>query len=322
MSPALVVDIGLALLALAIGLFAIGTRSTYSAAVGFVAYGLLIALIWVRLAAVDVALTEAAIGSGLTGLLFLTAAARLRGVESTLRAPSMSIRIAAAVLSVAVTAALAFAVLHLPTAPASLAAPAAANLASTGLGNPVTAVLMAFRATDTFLEKVALVLALVGVWSLARDTHWGGRPGLRHEADPKGTLTFLARVLPPIGLVIGVHVFWTGADHPGGAFPGGTIIAAMWLLAIMACLADTPAVSRRWLRAVLISGPALFLAVGLGGLAFGDAFLAYPVAYAKPIILGIEIAMTVTVAVTLGLLIAGAPERPAKPPTDPSPRDT
>ena len=70
--------------------------------------------------------------------------------------------------------------------------------------------------------------------------------------------------------------------------------------------------SRRWLRLVLIAGPAVFLVVGLGGLWLGDAFLAYPVAYAKPLILAIEVAMTLTIAVTLGLLLAGPPERSAR----------
>ena len=68
----------------------------------------------------------------------------------------------------------------------------------------------------------------------------------------------------------------------------------------------------RWLRLVLIAGPAIFLVVGLGGLWLGDAFLAYPAAYAKPLILAIEVAMTLTIAVTLGLLVAGAPERSAE----------
>jgi hypothetical protein len=51
--------------------------------------------------------------------------------------------------------------------------------------------------------------------------------------------------------------------------------------------------------------------VGFGGLAFGDAFLAYPMAYAKLLILAIEFAMILTIAVTLGLLVAGPPEREA-----------
>jgi multisubunit Na+/H+ antiporter MnhB subunit len=110
-------------------------------------------------------------------------------------------------------------------------------------------------------------------------------------------------------VVVGVYVLWAGADDPGGAFAGGTILAAMWLLVLMAGLGDAPPVRRRWLRLVLVAGPAVFLVVGLGGLWLGEAFLAYPEAWAKPIILAIEIPMTLTVAGTLGLLILGAPAR-------------
>jgi len=173
-------------------------------------------------------------------------------------------------------------------------------------------VLMAFRAMDTMLEKVVLLLALVGVWSLAPDQLWGGRPGLRHQADPNGVLTFLARLLPPVGIVVGIYLLWVSADHPGGAFQGGTILAAMWLLVMMAGLADAPPIGLRRLRLMLVAGPAVFFTVGLGGLWLGAAFLAYPVAYAKPLILAIEVAMTLTIAVTLGLLMAGAPERSAE----------
>jgi uncharacterized MnhB-related membrane protein len=44
----------------------------FKAIVLFIAFGLLMALTWVRLEAVDIALAEAAIGAGLTGALFLT----------------------------------------------------------------------------------------------------------------------------------------------------------------------------------------------------------------------------------------------------------
>jgi hypothetical protein len=66
-------------------------------------------------------------------------------------------------------------------------------------------------------------------------------------------------------------------------------------------------------RLLLLAGPGIFLLIGLGGLAFGDAFLAYPMAYAKPLILAIEFAMILTIAVTLGLLVAGPPERESGP---------
>jgi multisubunit Na+/H+ antiporter MnhB subunit len=307
-------EMALAAVVLGVAIWTIFARETVAAVAGFVAYGLLLALVWVRLDAVDVALTEAAIGGGLGGVLLLGAAARLRTTETLAAAerPGEILRLEVAVLSATVAAALAAAVLLLPEPAPTLAPAAAENAAATGLGNPVTNVLMAFRAMDTMLEKVVLLLALVGVWSLAPDRLWGGHPGPRHQVDPQGVLPFLARLLPPVGIVLGIYVFWVGADHPGGAFQGGTILAAMWLLVMMAGLTDAPPVSRRWLRLVLIAGLAVFLVVGLGGLWLGDAFLAYPEAYAKPLILAIEFAMMPTIAVTLGLLMAGAPERTAE----------
>ncbi|HLN09307.1 MAG TPA: hydrogen gas-evolving membrane-bound hydrogenase subunit E [Xanthobacteraceae bacterium] len=307
---AMALDSGLAVVVLAVAGWTIAARGTFAAVVGFVSYGLLLTLVWVRLEAVDVALTEAAIGSGLTGALLIGAAARLRaGEASPVEGPGVVLRLEIAVLSATVAVALAIAVLLLPDPAPTLAPAAAENATATGLGNPVTNVLIAFRAMDTLLEKVVLALALVGVWSLAPDRVWGGYPGPRHRSDPHGVLAFFARLLPPLGIVVGIYILWAGADHPGGAFQGGTILAAMWLLVMMAGLTDAPPVSRRWLRLVLIVGPVVFLVVGLGGLWLGDAFLAYPAAHAKPLILTIEFAMTLTIAATLGLLLAGPPER-------------
>jgi multisubunit Na+/H+ antiporter MnhB subunit len=314
MTVSFALEMALAAVVLGIAFWTIAARETFAALVGFVAYGLLLALVWVRLDAIDVALTEAAIGGGLAGVMLLGAAARLRSTEpsATAERPGLILRVEVAALALAVTMGLSAAVLFLPDPAPTLAPAAAANAAATGLGNPVTNVLIAFRAMDTMLEKVVLLLALIGVWSLAPDSVWGGRPGPRHEADPRGVLAFLAGLLAPLGIVAGIYIFWAGADHPGGAFQGGTILAAMWLLVMMAGLADTPPVGERSLRLMLVAGPAVFLIVGLGGLLFGDAFLAYPAAYAKPLILTIEFAMVLTITATLGLLMAGPPERKAE----------
>jgi multisubunit Na+/H+ antiporter MnhB subunit len=313
MSVATAFEIVLAVVVLGLGIWTTAVRETYSAAVGFVAYGLLVALVWVRLDAVDVALTEAAIGGGLGGVLLLGAAARLRVAEQTpTEAPGKAMRVTAAALSALTAAALAATVLLLSDPAPTLAPTVVAHAWATGMNNPVTNVLMAFRAMDTMLEKVVLLLAIVGVWSLAPDGAWGGHPGPRHQADPHGVLVFLARLLPPVGIVVGIYILWTGANHPGGAFQGGAILASMWLLTIMAGLTDAPPVSSRRLRLILVAGPGLFLVVGLVGLGLGAGFLSYPPAQAKPLILGIEVAMTLTIAATLGLLIAGAPERSVK----------
>lgn len=303
-------EVSLVAVVLGLGIWTIAVREAYSAAVGFVAYGLLVALIWVRLDAVDVALTEAAIGGGLSGVLLLGAAARLRGAQPmAAETPGRATRASAAALSVLTSAALAGAVLFLPDFVPTLAPTVAAKAWATGLTNPVTNVLMVFRAMDTMLEKVVLLLAIVGVWSLASDNAWGGHPGPRHQADPHGILVFLARLLPPIGIVVGIYIFWTGADHPGGAFQGSAILASMWLLSMIAGLTDTPPVSSRKWRFILVVGPGLFLLVGVWGLWLGPGFLAYPLSLAKPLILGIEVAMVLTIVATLGLLVAGAPER-------------
>jgi multisubunit Na+/H+ antiporter MnhB subunit len=304
-----VFDAGLVMLTIAVAGWATVARDVFAVVVGFVVYGFLLALVWVRLGAVDVALTEAAIGSGLTGTLLLGAAARLRSdAAPTVERPGMPLRFAAALLCACVAAGLAGAILLLPENAPTLAPAAAQNAVATGLGNPVTNVLMAFRAMDTLLEKIVLLLALVGVWSLAPDRFWGGRPGLRSPVEQHGALSLLARLLPPVGIVVGIHVLWAGADRPGGAFQAGTILAAMWVLVMMAGLSEVPQVGQRWLRLALVAGPAVFLLVGLGGLALGDAFLAYPVAYAKPLILAVEFAMTLTIGATLGLLLAGPPQ--------------
>lgn len=312
----LALDAGVGLLILSIAVFALRARTTYAAVVAFVAFGLLLALAWFRLGAPDVALTEAAIGGGLTGVLLLNASARLRALETAAsrERPGPMLRRIAGLAACAAAGALAVAVLALPNPAPTLAPLAVANAPATGLGNPVAATLMAFRATDTLLEKVVLVLAIVGVWSLARDDRWGGRPGRRHAADSKGALVFFARLLPPIGIVFGVYLLFVSADGPGGAFQGGTILAAMWLLAIMARLADTPPIDQRWLRFWLVAGSLAFLLVGVAGLVFGAGFLAYPESLAKPIILAVEVVKIVTVGMTLALLVAGPPERPGNEP--------
>jgi multisubunit Na+/H+ antiporter MnhB subunit len=304
-------DVGLAVLVLGVAVWTTAARDTFAAVVGFVAFGLLLALVWMRLAAPDVALTEAAIGSGVTGVLLVGASTRLRpgdGLAAGDR-PRAIQRLAASILCILVTAGLAAIVLLLPEPAPTLAPQAAENLGAIGLGNPVTAVLMAYRAIDTLLETVVLLLALLGIWSLAPDRVWGSDPaGLRYP-DPDGALTFLAQLLAPVGILVGIHIFWIGSTAPGGEFQGATILAAMWILAMMAGLVDAPAVSRRWLRLVLVVGPATFLAIGLAGFAMAGAFLAYPESHAKLLILLIEIPVTLSIAATLALLVAGPPER-------------
>jgi multisubunit Na+/H+ antiporter MnhB subunit len=313
MSVLQALDIGLAFLVFAVAAWTIFARGAFAATVGYVVYGLLLSLVWIRLFAVDVALTEAAIGSGVTGVLLIGAAARLRGAEPederSLTGPS---RIFTAGLCVLVALALAAVVLLFPDQGPSLAPQSMQHLPETGLGNPVTAVLIAYRAFDTMLEKVVLVLAVVGVWSLAADRCWGGAPGEPRAERPEPTLAFLAQVLAPLGILVGVHIFWVGADEPGGAFQGGAILAAMWIIVMIARLAEAPETRAVWLRLALVAGPLVFLIAGVAGAIFAGSFFAYPPGFAKPVILFIETFMVLSIAAALPMLVAGPPRREPK----------
>jgi hypothetical protein len=124
-------------------------------------------------------------------------------------------------------------------------------------------------------------------------------------------LAYLARVLPPIGIVVGIYLFWAGADHPGGKFQAATILAAMWLLVQMAGLTDAPRIDNRWVRGGIVVGPLVFVAVGLLGVWRAGAFLGYPEGWAKPMIVAIEVALLPTLVLVLALLLNGAPARGA-----------
>jgi multisubunit Na+/H+ antiporter MnhB subunit len=309
MTVTLAFDMGLGIVLLAIAGWAVAARSTYAATVAFIIYGLLLAIVWVRLFAVDVALTEAAIGSGVTGMLLLSAASRLRITESAAIASGTPLRIAVGIFCALISVAVAVAILFPPDVVFTLAPAAMAHLPESGLGNPVAGVLFVYRSLDTLLEKVVLLLALLGVWSLAPDRLWGGMPGLQVYRQRNAIMIFFAQILPPLGIMVGIYMTWVGADHPGGAFQGGAVLAVMWILVMIAGLHDVPPIGRRWMRLLLVVGPVVFLAIGLAGFALAGAFLGYPAGYAKPLIIVIEVTLTISIAVALGLLAAGPPQR-------------
>jgi multisubunit Na+/H+ antiporter MnhB subunit len=306
----LVFDIALVAGLIALALHVVVTRDGRGAILAFIAFGLLLGIGWARLASVDVALTEAAIGGGLTGMLLLRAQAHLarHASQEVPLQPARRHWLIPALSCGLVTVALGAVVLAFPRPAPSLVHQAVASLETTGLGNPVTAVLLAYRAIDTLLEKIVLILALVGVWSLSRDAAWGGASQLRPTIIPE-PLVFLARVLPPFGVLIAVYQVWVGADLPGGTFQAGTILAAMALLVMLAGLRPAPPTQARALRVMLAGGPALFVLVGFLGVAVAQGFLSYPEAIAKPLIVGIEAALTLSIAGTLALLVAGPPDR-------------
>ena len=303
---------------LAVALASVSGFGVFRAVVFFVVYGVMVSMAWLRLEAVDVALAEAAIGAGLTGVLLLSAVARMERISGGAPWRPRVNPVPAALAAAGVTGALVWAFLGLPV-PRGLAPDVAERLVLSGVENPVTAVLLNFRAWDTLLESVVLLAALVAVWSLTRDDDWGGRAGQRMHARPGGVLEAFGRLLPPLGVMVGVYLVWAGSKAPGGAFQGGTVLAAVLLLALMAGLTRAPRVTDPGWRLMLVAGPAVFLGVGAAGLAWGG-FLTLPPDIAKPLILGIEAALTLSIAATLALIVLGRPEPGEAPQTGEAPQ--
>jgi energy-converting hydrogenase B subunit D len=81
MSAGLLLDALLVLILLWLAWAALSSRDMFRGIVLFIAFGLLLAMCWVRLGAPDVALAEAAIGAGITGALLLATWGRLPGKD-------------------------------------------------------------------------------------------------------------------------------------------------------------------------------------------------------------------------------------------------
>ena len=146
-------------------------RDVLSAIVAFAAYSLGLALLWVTLQAPDVALTEAAIGAGVTTVLFLltlskTATQSPETVFERIHWPALGlVAVFAAALLWTVPA---IPAIGDPSAPA-WAYPEVTQYylehahEETEVENVVTAVLAAYRGFDTFGEAVVVFAAGVSV---------------------------------------------------------------------------------------------------------------------------------------------------------------
>lgn len=288
---------------------ALNSSDLFKAIVLFIAFGLLMALAWVRLNAPDVALAEAAIGAGLTGALLLAALARLgamtdQNVSGASAYPVPSAQPPAGshfsrglliLLLSASVAGMAYAIWSVPSYATGLSMDVAAHLDDSGVGNPVTAVLLNFRGYDTMLEMMVLLLAVLGVWSLG---------GLQQQPEKPvaAVLETLSRFLTPVFILAAAYLLWVGADAPGGAFQAGSVLGAAGVLLLLSGWRPRVRLMQWPLRLALTAGAGAFILLGLLTLLLEKQFLTYPVAQAGRMILLLESLATVSIAVTLAIL--------------------
>jgi multisubunit Na+/H+ antiporter MnhB subunit len=196
-------------------------------------------------------------------------------------------------------AVVAHAVAALPAEPRGLFALVGERLTETGVTHPVTGVLLNFRAYDTLLELLVLLLALMAAWSLAL------RPPESGGLAPGMVMNGLVGRLAPLAVLIGGYLLWLGSTRPGGAFQAGAVLGAGGVLLILSDQGKRFGLSLGRVRVLAAFGTAFFTSVGLAVLIGGRMFLEYPPEWAKSLILLIEGAAAVSIAVGLGALFYG-----------------
>lgn len=283
-------------------------------------FSLLMAANFFLLDAADVALTEAAIGAGISTVLFLGALA-LTGeherANTSNRLPALSV--------VAVTTLIViYATFDKPRFGDPLA-PVHQHvspwyLESTpeviDIPNVVTAVLASFRGYDTLGEVFVVFTAGIGILFLfgARPPQKSGSRGINIAEPGQGLRHYLiprvvGRLLIPFILLFGLYVQFHGDYGPGGGFQAGAIVAAAVILyALLEGEAQALRVMpQKLLTGLMVGGALLYGGVGFAAILFGGNFLDYSVLATDPIagqhigILLIEAGVGVTVT---GVLIS------------------
>jgi multicomponent Na+:H+ antiporter subunit B len=257
-------------------------------------FSLLMAANFFILDAADVALTEAAVGAGISTVLFLGALALTGSSER----PGLSNRGLPLAIVVATTLTLIYATFDKPRL-GDPQAPVHQHVAPwyldntyelIGIPNVVTAVLGSFRGYDTLGEVFVVFTAGIGVLFLMSA---GGRfvlppkgasgadtAGLKHHLLPRA----VGKLLLPFILLFGLYVQFHGEYGPGGGFQAGAIVAAGVILYAL-LEGETEAlkvVPPKVLLVLLAGGALLYTVVGLVCMLLGGSFLEYSVLFADP----------------------------------------
>jgi multisubunit Na+/H+ antiporter MnhB subunit len=169
-----------------------------------------------------------------------------------------------------------------------------------GVSNPVTAVLLNFRAYDTLLELAVLMAAILGIWSTGLAV-----PGFLPAGE---ALCKLASIIVPLLIFCAGYLLWVGGHAPGGAFQAGALLGAAGVVLRLSGRPDAGLPPLTWLRLAIVLGVFAFVAAALVLMAGGYGFLTFPPAVAKWVILAIETAATLAIGATLtAAYLAGEP---------------
>jgi multicomponent Na+:H+ antiporter subunit B len=275
-------------------------------------YSFLMASVLIVLDAVDVAMTEASVGAGVSTVLLLGTLHLVKSIEYPSRRSALVPMLVAGVTGAALVWATfglspfgaADTPIHTHVAPKYLAD----SIRETHVPNVVTSTLADYRGYDTLGETTVIFTAGIGVLILLQ--------GRLREKDPEmlvGSMheetipRVVIKLILPFILLFGLYVFYHGESGPGGGFQAGVIVAAGVILygLIHGLSAARRIAPMRLLEIMIPLGVFIYGSVGILGLVFGGNYLDYFVLDKDPVhgqergIFWVETGVVVTVAGTM-----------------------
>ena len=276
------------------------------------AVGLIVALVFVKFSAPDLALTQLSV-EVVTVILLLLALYFLPATSPAESSRAKRWRDGGiGVLAGGATAALAWAVLTRSTG--TISGYFIQNSVPGGGGhNVVNVILVDFRGFDTFGEITVLALAALGIFALLGDLRLTGpakdATGRAWDADthPLILATF-ARLLLPLALLVSVFIFLRGHNLPGGGFIAGLITAIALVVQYLANgVVWTHARLPAYTQPLISAGLFIALLTGLASWIFGYPFLTSTFGHvALPWIGEFELASAMAFDLGVYLVVVGA----------------
>ena len=310
------IDIVLLGLLMITGFAIVRMRSLLAVAMLTSIYSLLSASLFVVLDAVDVALTEAAIGAGISTILMLATVALTSDEEKAPRhTPLLPLFVV-----ITTGAALIYGTLDMPHYGDPMA-PVHRYVAQSyihdtpadiGVPNVVTSVLASYRGYDTLGEVTVIFTAGIGVLALL-----GYRTRRRNIQGPDirklVVLRVIAKLFFPLILLFALYVLFHGDYGPGGGFQAGVIFATGFILYALAYgLGNAQRViPHQWLLVMAAVGVLIYAGVGFESMLLGGKFLEYRVLTDNPVtgqhlgIMLIELGVGITVTAVILIIYYG-----------------
>jgi uncharacterized MnhB-related membrane protein len=308
------IDILLAILAVYLALQCLLAPRLPQSVFLFFAFGLALALAWIRLGAVDVAIAEAAIAAGFLSVLFIDALwdfsptvskkqENLEAVQNPLsKNDTKSLLLPRLALGLGLGLFLLISLEAVWKTPegGGLTAVAEALLPESGVEHPVTAVLLNFRAYDTWLEIGVILMALLAIFA-AGGIKVYRKPSVAAE-DP--LLRQVIMFFTPVLFLFGAFLLYMGKTGPGGAFQAAILWGAIGILLHLGGRPVFAVIPRLLHQLLLTIGLGFFIVLGFLLMAEGGALFEYPPAYAGILILIIETLAAISIATALTAIFA------------------